>query len=309
VAGTAPALAAAVVSGALVAVQARVNAGLAERLDDPLLAALISFLTGLVVVVAVVVARPAARAAWRKVSGVPWWTRLGGLGGASLVAAGAFAAPRIGVALLTVALVAGQTTGGLLVDRAGLGPGGPHALSAPRVGGAVLCLVAVVVSVLGKGAGDASPLLLTVVVAAGFLISAQQAFNGRIRRHTGDAGVATLVNFLAGTTALVLAYLLVGAVAGWHVDGWPGADRWWLYTGGPLGASFVAVAAIIVRTLGVLRLGLAVIAGQLIGAIVLDVVVPAADHGVAAATLVGAALTFVAVGVSGLPGRRAAVPA
>ena len=58
---TAPALAAAVVSGALVAVQARVNAGLAERLDDPLLAAVLSFATGLVVVVAVVLARPTAR--------------------------------------------------------------------------------------------------------------------------------------------------------------------------------------------------------------------------------------------------------
>jgi transporter family-2 protein len=307
---TAPALVAAVVSGALVAVQARVNAGLAERLDDPLLAAVISFLTGLVVVLAVVLARPTARAAWRRVSAVPRWTRIGGLGGATLVAVGAYAAPRIGVALLTVGLVAGQTTGGLIVDKAGLGPGGAHALSVPRVGGAALCLVAVLVSVAGKGAGDGSPALLVAVVAAGFLIATQQALNGRVRRQTGDAGVATLVNFLVGTTALVLAYLLVGVVAGWQVDAWPGPRDWWMYTGGPIGASFVAVAAVIVRTLGVLRLGLAVIAGQLVGAILLDVVTPAADHGVAAATLVGAALTFVAVGISGLSMRpRQVVPA
>jgi len=32
------------------------------------------------------------------------------------------------VALLTVGLVAGQTSGGLVVDRVGLGPGGRHAL-------------------------------------------------------------------------------------------------------------------------------------------------------------------------------------
>ena len=300
---TTAALVAAVLSGALVAVQARVNAGLAESLDDALLAALISFLTGLVGVLAVVLARPAARAAWTRLRGVPWWTRLGGLGGASLVAVGAFAAPRIGVALLTVALVAGQTTGGLLVDKAGLGPGGHHALSLPRVGGAVLCLAAVLVSVAGKGAGEASPVLLALVVAAGFLISLQQAFNGRVRRHTGDAGVATLVNFLIGTAALVAAYLIVGAVAGWQVDRWPDAAHWWLYTGGPMGATFVAVAAVVVRILGVLRLGLAVIAGQLVGAILLDLTVPAADHGVATATLVGAGLTFVAVAVSGLPAR------
>ena len=300
---TAPALAAAVVSGALVAVQARVNAGLAQRLDDPLLAAVISFLTGLVLVLAVVLARPSARVAWGRVRDVPPWTRLGGLGGATLVAVAAYAAPRIGVALLTVGLVAGQTTGGLLVDRAGLGPGGPHALTLPRVGGAALCLVAVVIAVAGKGAGDATPALLIAVVAAGFLIATQQALNGRVRRATGDAGVATLVNFLVGSTALLVAYALVGAVAGWQVDAWPGPGEWWMYTGGPIGATFVAVAAVIVRTLGVLRLGLAVIAGQLIGAIVLDLVVPAAEHGVAVATLVGSALTFVAIGVSGLPGR------
>ena len=306
---TAPALAAAVVCGALVAVQARVNAGLAETLDDPLLAAVISFLTGLVLVVAVVLARPSARAAWGRVREVPVWTRLGGLGGATLVAVGAFAAPRIGVALLTVGLVAGQTTGGLLVDKAGLGPGGPHALTLPRVGGAALCLVAVLVAVAGKGAGDASPVLLLAVVGSGFLIATQQALNGRVRRVTGDAGVATLVNFLVGTTALVVVYVLVGLVADRTVDGWPGWGEWWMYTGGPIGASFVAVAAVIVRTLGVLRLGLAVIAGQLIGAIVLDLLTPAADHGVATATLVGSALTFVAVGVSGLPGRAVRVPA
>ena len=48
---TAPALVAAVVVGALVALQARVNAGLAETLDDALLAAVVSFGTGLVVAV------------------------------------------------------------------------------------------------------------------------------------------------------------------------------------------------------------------------------------------------------------------
>ncbi|MBK5305270.1 MAG: DMT family transporter [Frankiaceae bacterium] len=301
------ALGAAVGSGALVAVQARINAGLAVELDDALLAALVSFLTGLALVLVVVLSRSSARRGWSSVREVPWWTRLGGLGGASLVAVSAFAAPRIGVALLTVGLVAGQTSGGLLVDRAGLGPGGRHALSAPRVAGAVLCLLAVLISALGKGTRDASPLLLALVVVAGFLIAAQQALNGRVRRTTGDAGVATLVNFLVGTAALLAAYLLVGAAVGWHIRQWPDAWHWWLYTGGPLGATFVAVAAVIVRQLGVLRLGLSVIAGQLLGAIVLDVTVPAAAGGVAPATAAGAVLTFIAIAVSGLPARRRAV--
>jgi transporter family-2 protein len=297
------ALAAAVFCGALVAVQARVNGELATDLHDSLLAAVVSFGSGLVVIAVLVLTRKSARQAWSRLRAVPWWTRLGGVGGATLVAAGAYAAPRIGVALLTVGIVAGQTTGGLLVDRAGLGPGGRHALTVPRVGGALLCIAAVVLSVAGKGAGNAHVLLLVVVVVAGLLISLQQALNGRVRAQTGDAGVTTLVNFLVGSAALLLAFVLFSSHDAQH---WPGPGQWWLYVGGSLGVVFIAVAAVTVRTLGVLRLGLATVAGQLVGAIVLDLVAPVSGHGVAVATVVGALLTFVAVGITGRAARSAA---
>lgn len=297
------ALGAAVASGALVALQQRINGELNLALGDAVLAALVSFVTGLVAVVAVVAARPASRRALAAVRDVPWWTRLGGLGGASLVAVGAAAAPRIGVALLTVGLVAGQTGGGLAVDRAGLGPGGSHAITGPRLAGAALCLVAVGVSAAGDGARAASPLLLLLVVLAGFLIALQQALNGRVRRTTGDAGVATLVNFVVGTAALALGLALTALVGGLDVASWPGADRWYLYLGGPMGATFVAVAALVVRRLGVLRLGLAVTAGQLAGALLLDLGLPVSGQPVALLTVVGVALTLVAVAVSGRGAR------
>lgn len=298
------ALSGAVASGAVVALQQRVNGELKTELGDALLTALVSFGTGLVAVVAVVLARPAARAAVRRVRQVPWLQRLGGLGGASLVAVGAAAAPEIGVALLTVGLVAGQTSGGLVVDRLGLGPGGAHGLTAPRVAGAALCLVAVGISVLGEGARDADPLLLVLVVAAGFAIAVQQALNGRVRITTGDAGVATLVNFVVGTTALAVGLALSAAVTGLDVGRWPGAGEWYLYTGGPMGAAFVAVAALVVRRLGVLRLGLAVISGQLFGALLLDLTLPVHDRGVDLLTVAGVGLTLAAVGVSGRAARR-----
>ena len=59
--------------------------------------------------------------------GVPAWYFLGGFGGAALVLVSAVAAPEVGVALLTVALVCGSTGGSLPVDAAGLGPVGPAA--------------------------------------------------------------------------------------------------------------------------------------------------------------------------------------
>ena len=290
---------AAAASGALVALQQRVNGELKTALGDALLTALVSFGTGLVGVVAVVLSRASARAAVLRVRDVPWAQRLGGLGGATLVAVGAAAAPEIGVALLTVGLVAGQTSGGLVIDRAGWGPGGSHALTPPRVVGAALCLVAVGISVLGEGARAASPVLVLLVVVAGFVIAVQQALNGRVRVITGDAGVATLVNFVVGTVALALGVLVNVAVTGLDVGDWPGPDQWYLYLGGPLGAAFVAVSAVVVRRLGVLRLGLAVTSGQLVGALLLDLLLPVAGAAVDVLTVVGVALTMVAVYVSG----------
>lgn len=296
-------LTAAVASGAMVALQQQVNGELNTVLGDALLTALVSFGTGLVAVVAVVLARPTARAAVARIRDVPWPQRLGGLGGASLVAVGAAGAPEIGVALLTVGLVAGQTSGGLLVDRLGIGPGGAHRLTVPRLAGAALCLVAVAISVQGDVARDAAPLLLVLVVAAGFAISLQQALNGRVRQVTGNAGVATLVNFVVGSLALLIGVLVHAAAQGLEVGSWPGPEQWWLYTGGPMGASFVAVAAVVVRRLGVLRLGLAVTAGQLAGGLLLDLLVPVHDTGVGLLTVVGVGLTLLAVGVSGLVRR------
>lgn len=300
---TTAALAVAVAAGALVALQQRINGELKTELGDALLTALVSFGTGLVAVLVVVLARPSSRRAVAAVRGSAWWERLGGLGGATLVAVGAAAAPEIGVALLTVGLVAGQTSGGLVVDRVGLGPGGARPLTAPRIAGAVLCLVAVAVAVSGETARAASPLLILLVVLAGFLIATQQALNGRVRSTTGDAGVATLLNFVVGTLALLAGLLLSALVGGLDVGPWPAPAQWYLYTGGPMGAAFVAVAALVVHRLGVLRLGLAVIAGQLLGALALDLALPVTGESIGLPTVLGVALTLVAVAISGRGAR------
>ena len=69
----------------------------------------------------------------------------------------------------------------------------------------------------------------------------------------------------------------------------------WLYVGGALGWVIIAVAAIVVGTLGVLRFGLATTAGQLVGGVLLDL-----GRGVATTTVLAVLLTLVAVAVSGL---------
>lgn len=290
------ALSAAVVCGMLVSLQQRINGELGVRLTDAVLAALVSFAVGLVCVSVVVLARADARQALARVTDVPWWQRLGGLGGASLVATGAAAAPRLGIALSTVGIVGGQVVGGLAVDRLGVGPGGMRHLTGPRLAGGLLCVVAVGLSVTGGGARSADPLLLVAVVVAGLLVSLQQAVNGRVRESTGQASVATLVNFVGGTAvlgALVAARAVVGDLG---PVSWPGT--WYLYTGGVVSTLFVATAALVVRTVGVLRLAMAVSAGQVVGGLVLDLVLPATGADLQLTTFLAIALTLTALAVS-----------
>ncbi len=299
------ALLAAAGAGAALAGQQRLNAGLQESLGDALVVAALSFGTGLACLVVVVATRPRSRRALAALPGTRWWERLGGLGGAALVAVGAAAAPVLGVALLSVGLVAGQTSGALATDRAGLGPAGRLRLTGPRLAGAALCLLAVAVSLLGSGARQVAPLLLVLVVAAGVGSAVQQALNGRVRSVTGDAAVAGAVNFTVGLAALCVGLLARAAAGGLDVGAVPGLAQWYLYLGGPMGAVSVAVAAAVVGTLGVLRLGLAVVAGQLGTGVLLDVAAPPPNAALSPYTVLGAVLTMVAVGISGLPGRPA----
>jgi len=128
----------AVAGGAALALQSRLNGSLGERVGSPLVAALVSFGGGLAVLAVVVAARKPLRRALRAAAAArqAWWRYGGGALGAALVAVAAAAVPVIGVATFTVGVVAGQVGGGLLVDRLGLGPGGRHALTLPRVAGA-----------------------------------------------------------------------------------------------------------------------------------------------------------------------------
>ena len=296
------ALATGLAAGGLLAAQARVNGTLGEYLGSPLAAALVSFSVGLVAVAGLVAALPRTRRAVRPAvaAPLPWWTYLGGLGGATMVAVAAAAAPVIGVATFTVGFVAGQAVGGLVVDRSRLGPGDPRPLSARRVTGAALAVAAVAVVRLGHDAGGPAAgtalWLLLASAATGVLAAVQQALNGRVQRATGEPLLTTLVNFAVGTTGLAVVTAVVLGAAG--VPGSPPAQPL-LYAGGLLGIGVIATAAWTVHRLGVLRLGLITVAGQLAGGVLIDVVSPARTGGVDIATVAGVLLTLLGVALSG----------
>ncbi len=295
----------AALGGVGLAVQGRINGQLGHQLNDGVLAALISFSVGSVLLLAALPILPAARAGvGRLVESVRTmalrpWQLLGGTCGAFLVTTQGLTVSILGVAVFTVAVVAGQIVSSLPVDRAGLGPGGPQPITLPRAIGASLAVIAVIVSVSDHGVvTDPGGLWWAVLPAvAGLGLAWQSAVNGQVRVAAGNVVVPTVVNFLVGTTAL-----LVAAVVDVLVRGLPDRlpDQWWLYTGGTMGIVAIMTAVTAVRLTGVLLLGMSSVAGQLVGAVLLDLFVPAEGIELSATRLVGITLTMVAVGIAAI---------
>lgn len=143
----------AAVGGVALAVQGRVNGQLGHVMHDGVFAALISFGIGTVLLVVAVSITPSARAGLVRLrtsvrgGRLRAWQCLGGACGAFLVTSQGFTVSILGVAVFTIAVVAGQVVASLAVDRAGLGPGPAQPVTPPRAVGALLAVVAVVIAV------------------------------------------------------------------------------------------------------------------------------------------------------------------
>jgi bacterial/archaeal transporter family-2 protein len=290
---TGAALVAAVGAGGLVGLQTRINGELGTRMHSALEAAAASFVVGLAIVTCVAAFRRAGFARLRRASVVPWWW-FGGLGGAFLVATAAHAVPDIGVALVSVCLVAGTTTGALFTDQFGLGPSGRHAATFWRFAGVAVVIVAVAIGAIGESAASFQPVLFGLLFVAGAASAVQQAANGQLRMAADDVIVAVFVNFVVGTAALMIVVVASGEFS---ISSWPHTP--WLYLGGPLGLIYILVGAATVKALGVLRFVLAAVAGQLLASIVIDAAWPEPGTTLRVATVVGAVVTIVGVWLSG----------
>ena len=293
----------AAIGGVTLAVQGRINGQLGHVLHDGVLAALISFGIGTVLLATAVAATPSARAGVIRLRNsvrggrLRFWQCLGGACGAFLVAAQGITIATLGVAVFTISVVAGQVVASLAVDRAGLGPAEAQPVTLPRALGAALAVVAVVIAVSDHAAIEAGGLWWALLPAfAGLGLAWQAAVNGLVRVESDHIVVPTLVNFSVGTAALLLATLVDLAVRGMPAA-LPG--QWWYYIGGPLGMITIMTAVAAVRYIGVLLLGLASVAGQLTGAVLLDIVVPTGG-GLTVTSVLGTAITMVAVGIAAI---------
>jgi bacterial/archaeal transporter family-2 protein len=110
-------------------------------------------------------------------------------------------------------------------------------------------------------------LAVLLTTGAGVLVGMQAPINGRLGRSVGSLQAAS-VSFVVGTVALLaIVAFAPGGLGGFsHV----GRAPWWAFVGGLLGATYVTVAILTVRTLGASGLTAAVITGQLAISVAID---------------------------------------
>ena len=106
--------------------------------------------------------------------------------------------------------------------------------------------------------------LLTAIV--GGVLALQAPINAGLGRATGQLPAA-LVSFTVGTIVLVLIVAVAGEMSGL---GSTFDVRWYYLIGGILGAAYVTMALIAVRSIGAGGVAAATITGQLATAVVID---------------------------------------
>ena len=275
------------------AIQARVNSGLAAEVGSGFLAALISFSIGLALIAAISLPRKDFRAALKESLGAiragklkVWMLFAGALGGFFVLTQG-LVAGITGIALFSLGVVTGQTISALLIDGKGLLGLVKRKLTGNRLAGSALAIAGLVLASSPTVAGFDLAVLVPVVAGVG--IGLQDAINSQVGRESGSASVATFFNFLAGTLFLLLVFLFRPGQAG-AVD--LSSINPVLFLGGLVGVGFILIRVVVLPVIGSLATGLSLLAGQLFISLVLDYLAPVATRDITVWTLAGLLLVF-----------------
>lgn len=298
-----------VLAGMLGPMQSAVNGQAGKRLGDGHLAAVVSFGTGLVLMLIIVLSRRKTRDALTALPGqlrrgvVPWPNFFAGLCGAVIVLSEGISVGSLGVATFQTSLISGLVISGIVCDRLGIGVERRQALSITRGFGALLAIVATLLVVSPHFEAPKVIALAILPFVGGLLAGWQPAGNSTIGKLADSMLVSITWNFIVGFSALGLAFLIRVAL-GKASFGLP--PQWWMYLGGPLGLLSIALMALLVRRLGLLLLALASTAGQLIGSILIDWLIPALGNQIYGVTIIGALVALAASAIAMVPSKTVA---
>jgi transporter family-2 protein len=274
-------------------------------MGDSLEAAIVSFTTGLLFVSVIALFRKDVRSGFRQIFSavnlklLPSWRLGAGALGASFVAMQTYTVPIAGVALFTVASLAGQTGISLWVDHVGLAGGSRVIITKRRVIAAIITILAVVVSTWDRFTiSNFSLFTIVLAVFSGTWVGVQRALNGQINSYSKASFATSLLNFITGTTFLLFLLSLRTLFTDHSVMNFT-SGPWWMFLGGSIGVIYIALSAHIVQYVGVLEFTLFSVGGMLIGSLLIDIIVPTKGTVISGFLIAGILLTYLGVIANG----------
>ncbi|MBN8867011.1 MAG: DMT family transporter [Solirubrobacterales bacterium] len=265
------------------AAQAPINGGLG-RTVGPLAAALVSFSVGATILLLICVVSGEI-SSFSAIGDVPFWQLLGGAIGASYVAIAAITISRVGAGVIAAVTVTGQLLCSVVIDHFGWFGIEIHDVTPARVFGLVLLLVGAMAMLYSReeategldaekgvggmfeGGANRERLLICVgIFLAAIAVGIQHPLNSELAGSIGDFP-SGLVNFLTGLTVLTIVVVATGR--------WKGLGRIreaepQYFLGGVIGVIVVVASLAAVTVIGAAGLTSALVAGQMIGSLVLD---------------------------------------
>lgn len=138
-------VAAVVLGGTAISLQAPINAALARELGGPVPAAAVSFGVGFVVLLIIALLQGQG-AAFLKLPQVPAWTLFGGCLGAWYVLTSVWGVSQLGVLTLVAALILGQMSAAMVIDATGALGVAVREVTPTRIAAAILVMAGLVLS-------------------------------------------------------------------------------------------------------------------------------------------------------------------
>lgn len=105
-------------------------------------------------------------------------------------------------------------------------------------------------------------------LVAGSVMPLQAGVNSQLARSVGHPVLAALISFMVGTCGLLIYSLFLRS--SWPTLAALSSTPWWVWTGGLMGAFFVATAAAFAPKLGAATFISLTVAAQMITSVVLD---------------------------------------
>ena len=305
----------AALAGIFIALQGKANGELDKFLASSVQTALVSFSVGLIAISLYGLSHRESRAGLTRLRNalkakvIPYWGITGGLLGGTFITMQSFLVPKVGVAILSVGYIAGQTVCSLFIDQIGLTGGGRKAISPARIWAATITIIAVLVSVFDRLNSESVTIFPVVLsIFSGGIVALHRALNGRVNEITLQSSATTIVNFIMGTAflAMVFLFLILTNSTTWS----PLPEKpLWIYTGGLTGVLYIAFSAKVVQHIGVLHFTLFSVGGQLVGSLLLDWLLPTTNDGISLFLIFGILLTFLGVIVGGVSNSSTPKPA